>query len=132
MSISGITVQGWKMGIDAGAKKKEDVADTGNFAALLASLSQVKSTSVQEAVKAAPASSSKPSANDEFMAYMQKSPAERMQEAWLKQHGMTKEEFDALPAKEKEAIIQQMRADIEEKIKQETQAKLDRSSQVLV
>jgi hypothetical protein len=62
---------------------------------------------------------SKDDAVAEFMQYMAKSPAERMQEAWLAQHGYTKEQFDALPPEKKQALIEQMKQEIEEKLKEQ-------------
>lgn len=53
-----------------------------------------------------------------FTEYMKKSPEERMMDDWLRAHGMTKEEFDALGPEEKQKILEEMRQDIEEKMKQ--------------
>jgi hypothetical protein len=53
----------------------------------------------------------------EFTDYMKMSPAERMQYAWLKQHGISKEEFDSMPADEKQKLIDKMKHEFEEKIK---------------
>lgn len=66
-----------------------------------------------------PETATKPDPVKEFMDYMKKPLAERMQEAWLKQHGMTKEEFDALPPEEKDAITKQMAEDIKKKLEEE-------------
>ncbi|HEY1096636.1 MAG TPA: hypothetical protein VGF14_05295 [Alphaproteobacteria bacterium] len=54
----------------------------------------------------------------EFTEYMKKSPAERMMDDWLRAHGMTKEEFDALGPEEKQKILEEMKQDIEEKMKE--------------
>lgn len=52
----------------------------------------------------------------EFLDYAQKSPAERIREAYLKRHGLTEESLAAKDPKEREKI--------EEEIKQEIKAKL--------
>jgi hypothetical protein len=62
-------------------------------------------------------SKSKYDAVKEFQDYMKMTPGERMQYAWLKQHGISKEEFDAMPADEKQKLMEQMKREIEEKIK---------------
>lgn len=60
---------------------------------------------------------SKYDAVQEFRDYMKMTPGERMQYAWLKQHGISKEEFDSMPADEKQKLMEQMKREIEEKIK---------------
>lgn len=59
-----------------------------------------------------------PDAAQEFMNYMKMTPAERMQESWLRQHGISKEEFDAMSVEEQQKIIAQMKQDIENDIKE--------------
>ena len=53
----------------------------------------------------------------DFLEYMQMTPAERMERAWLKQHGISKEEFDAMSPAEKQKLMDEMKKDIAEKIK---------------
>jgi hypothetical protein len=48
------------------------------------------------------------SPEETFLAYMKKSPVERWVESWLKARGLTKEEFDALPPTEREALAREM------------------------
>lgn len=58
-------------------------------------------------------------AAQKFIDYMDKTPAERLQEDWLKRHGLTKAEFDALPADEKQALVDQMRIELEAQLKEQ-------------
>jgi predicted flavoprotein YhiN len=53
--------------------------------------------------------------------YLAMSDGERYQQTWLSKRGLTKEQFDALPAEEKQKLTEQMQQDM----KQEMQAKLD-------
>jgi predicted flavoprotein YhiN len=53
--------------------------------------------------------------------YLAMSDGERYQQAWLKKHGLTKEQFDALPAEAKQRLAEQMQQDMQ----QEMQAKMD-------
>ena len=78
--------------------------------------------------RAAPSSlTAAPKAQDntmqEFTDYMKQTPAQRMQASWLAQHGITKEQFDALPAEEKQKLLAQMKQEIETKIKQSMEQK---------
>jgi hypothetical protein len=56
-------------------------------------------------------------ATAEFLDYMKKTPAQRWQDAWLKSHGITQEQFDAMSPAEKWKILQQIREDMEAKMK---------------
>jgi hypothetical protein len=69
-----------------------------------------------------PKASEKSSA-DVFMDYMKKSPAERMEENWLKAHGLTKEKLAKMSPKEQEAIMKQMKSEIEASLKEQTETK---------
>jgi len=55
----------------------------------------------------------------EFKDYMAKTPEQRMQEAWLQSHGITQEEFDAMSPEEKQSLMDMMKHDIEDKMRQE-------------
>lgn len=63
----------------------------------------------------------------ELEKYLNMSQAERYQEAWLKRHGLTKEQFDALPADEKAKMMadmqQDMHAEIQKKMEEDKQKK---------
>lgn len=123
MDISSISqnITGGKVG----AGKQESADDS--FADILASAN--KGPKPLDAIDLDKAKKAKDKAAlDEFTAYMKKSVAERMEEAWLKAHGMTKEQFEALPPEEKKAMIEEMRKDIEEKMKQEAEKKLQENT----
>lgn len=63
----------------------------------------------------------KPSAKDVFLDYMKKTPAERMQDAWLKAHGLTKEKLEKMSPQEQKAVMKQMQDDIERSLKEDAQ-----------
>lgn len=47
-----------------------------------------------------------------FLAYMKKSPIERWVDSWLAARGLTKDEFDALPPDQHEALAKEMADDL--------------------
>ena len=53
---------------------------------------------------------------NEFLSYMEKTPAQRWQEAWLKQHGVTPEDFEAMSPAEKQKLLDQMRQELKQKM----------------
>ena len=63
-------------------------------------------------------------AEQDFLNYMKQTPAQRMEDLWLRQHGLTREQFEALGPAEKQRLMNQMKHDIEEQIKQSTENKL--------
>jgi hypothetical protein len=64
-----------------------------------------------------------PSAVDAFKNYMKMTPAERMEDAWLKSHGLTKEKLAAMSPTERENVMKQMKTEIEQNLKQKTEQK---------
>ena len=52
------------------------------------------------------------SPEETFLAYMKKSPVERWVESWLAARGLTKDEFDALPPDEREALAKELAEDL--------------------
>lgn len=60
----------------------------------------------------------KTSAQDEFLGYMQKTPAERMREAILGELGVTEEELRNMDAQERAKIEEKIRETILEKVKE--------------
>ncbi len=54
----------------------------------------------------------------QFTDFMKQTPEQRMQAAWLQRHGITPEEFAAMSPDEQKKILDQMRAEIEEEMKQ--------------
>jgi hypothetical protein len=59
-----------------------------------------------------------PSPVETFLAYMKKSPVERWLESWLAARGLTKEEFDALPPDQHEALAKEMAEDLKKAAQQ--------------
>ena len=58
------------------------------------------------------------SAMQEFKDYMSQTPAQRMMYSWLAEHGITKQQFDAMSDADKQKLLAQMKQEIEQKIKQ--------------
>lgn len=67
----------------------------------------------------------KPSAAETFQKYMAKSPMERMIENWLKAHKLDEEKLKAMSPEEREGIMKQMHAEIEQNLKNQTEKKGD-------
>ncbi len=63
-----------------------------------------------------------PDAATEFLNYMKESPAQRMMDSWLQAHGLTQADLDKMKPEERDKIVQQMKQDIEEKIKEKNEA----------
>lgn len=61
-----------------------------------------------------------------FLNYMKETPAQRMQDAWLAAHHLTREDLDAMPPDQRQAIEQQMANDIKNQV--EKQAEQQRQS----
>jgi acyl-CoA reductase-like NAD-dependent aldehyde dehydrogenase len=57
-------------------------------------------------------------ATQQFLDYMKKTPLERMEEAWLAQHGLSKEKLAAMSPAERQGILDAMRQDIEQQMKE--------------
>ncbi len=57
-------------------------------------------------------------AADTFLAYMKQSATERMQEAWLKSHGLSKEKLAAMSPEQRAATLKQMAKEIQDEIAQ--------------
>ena len=62
------------------------------------------------------------SAVDEFLAYMKKSLAERMADAWLAAHGLDREKLKAMKPAEREAVLKQMAEELKQQLQQATAA----------
>ncbi len=62
--------------------------------------------------------SEKSEAVQAFLDYMSKTPAERMEDAWLAEKGITKEDFENMSPEEKQATLEEMRADIKRKLEE--------------
>ena len=58
------------------------------------------------------------SAVDEFLAYMKKSLAERMADAWLAAHGLDREKLKAMKPADREAVLKQMAEELKQQLQQ--------------
>ena len=58
----------------------------------------------------------------EFKNYMEMTPAERMVQSIMTEMGITKEEFEAMPPEEQQALLLKIQEKIEERVKEETRA----------
>jgi len=63
------------------------------------------------------------SAADAFLAYMKESPAERMADAWLASHGLTREKLKAMTPEQRDAVEKQMAKDIKDQLEQQASDK---------
>jgi hypothetical protein len=59
---------------------------------------------------------------DEFVAYMKKSLAERMGDAWLASHGLDRAKLKAMSPEEREAVLKQMAEELKQELQQATAA----------
>lgn len=119
------------------AKLKQEIADQ-SFATLLNTGSEkkpdgtpLKVLAIQPASDVTETKSSSSEAVKEkektpaelFLEYMNKTPEQRWKEAWLKQHGLTEKEFEALSAEKKQALMDQMAQDMKEQVRQTAEKK---------
>ena len=59
----------------------------------------------------------------QFLDYMKKSPAERMVDAWLQAHHLTRKDLEAMPPEERDAILKEMARDIKAEVEQKVEAR---------
>ena len=59
----------------------------------------------------------------QFTDYMKQTPEQRMQAAWLQRHGLSQDEFNAMSPDAQKKIMDQMRAEMDEEMKQKAEAK---------
>ncbi|MDR3527527.1 MAG: hypothetical protein P4L57_09625 [Rhizomicrobium sp.] len=62
-------------------------------------------------------------AKDDFLAYMKKTPAQRMEENWLRAHGLSEEKLAAMSPEDRAKVMKEMKDDIEQKLKTQTEQK---------
>ena len=60
------------------------------------------------------------SATQDFTNYMKETPAQRFQDSWLKQHGISQEDFNNMSPAEQQKLLEQMKQDMEERMKSST------------
>lgn len=91
----------------------------------------VPGTSNYSASSSSGVSATKNSGEDvvqQFMDYMKESSAQRMEDAWLAAHGITRKQFDAMSGAEKQKIVKEMQQDIKQKLKQQAEDKAKSAS----
>ncbi len=117
MAISAVSSRNLFAEVPGGSANGQNVPGDAFSAALAKAVGNVASTtrSDKDPVK-------------EFLDYMNMSPGERMLYAWLKQKGISKEEFDSMPAEKKQKLIDEMKREIEMKVKQKAEAEMVRRS----
>jgi hypothetical protein len=69
---------------------------------------------------------------NQFNDYMKLTPEQRWQQAWLQKHGISQEEFDAMGADQKRKLMEQMRAEMEQEMKDKAQAKAAASNRSIL
>jgi hypothetical protein len=74
------------------------------------------------------AAASASSPEQEFLDYMKETPAQQMEDAWLKAHHLTRAQLAAMSPQQREAIEKQMQADITAKVKQDALDKANTST----
>ena len=55
--------------------------------------------------------------------FMKMSDAEKMQYLWLKKHGISQEEFDAMSSEDKQKLMEQMQAEIKQQLQKAAESK---------
>lgn len=125
MSISGIS--GVNFLAAANLKSKDDKANTGIFTDMLSNGASSSDAAGLAAPAKAPSASSvadtskpKESASEKFMEYMKQTPEERMVTAWLASHGIDKEKFDAMTPEDQQAVMAQMKQEMQDRMTQNT------------
>ena len=62
-------------------------------------------------------------ATQDFLAYMKETPAQRLEDAWLASHHLTRKDLEAMSPEQRKAIEKQMETEIEAQIKQAAQSR---------
>ncbi|MFA4993743.1 MAG: hypothetical protein WC521_00325 [Bdellovibrionales bacterium] len=68
----------------------------------------------------------------ELIDYFFESPAQRIVDNWLKAHGITKEQFDAMSPEQQEALRRQMAEDIRDKCEKRAEERSKTGLDILV
>jgi hypothetical protein len=67
-----------------------------------------------------------------FLDYMKETPAQKLEDQWLAAHHLTRKQLDAMSPQQREAILKEMEADIEQQLKQQTAKKTGTKTDLLV
>jgi hypothetical protein len=62
-----------------------------------------------------------------FLDYMKETPAQRMEDAWLSAHHLTRQQLAEMSPAQRQAIMNQMEQDIQREIKEKAESKLYKS-----
>lgn len=65
---------------------------------------------------------------DDFLAYMKKSLAERMADAWLAAHGLDRDKLKAMKPDERDAVLKQMAEELKQQLQQAAAQKTGRKT----
>ncbi len=106
----------------------------GFYASSLRPGSATKSQQTQSASSGTsidPTASAGDTAKQIFLNYMKESPAERLEDAWLASHHLTRKDLEAMSPEKRQAIEKQMAQDIKNQIKQATDKKASASTDIL-
>lgn len=66
---------------------------------------------------------------DDFLAYLKKSLAERMADAWLASHGLDREKLKAMKPEDREAVLKQMAEELKLQLEQAAAEKAGRKTE---
>jgi hypothetical protein len=86
----------------------------------------------QNAASASSSSTASDTAEQKFLNFMKETPAQQLEDQWLAAHHLTRKDLEAMPAKQREAILKQMEAEIKQQLKQQTEAKTRARTDLLV
>ncbi len=108
-------------------KKEKSAAGSRDFLSMLTEATSAPAVAEPKKSEEKPTKAKIPekSAAEEFLEYMHKPAAERMMEAWLRQKGISEAEWEAMPADKKAALMEEMRQEIEEKIRKAAEESKD-------
>jgi len=65
---------------------------------------------------------------DDFLAYMKKSLADRMADAWLAAHGLDRDKLKAMKPDERDAVLKQMAEELKQQLQQAAAEKTGRKT----
>lgn len=71
-------------------------------------------------------------AEQAFLNYMKETPAQQMEDAWLKAHNLTRQQLAAMSPQQRDAIEKQMAADLKQQIQQKVQSNTAAKTGILV
>ena len=124
MLISSTSSYNWAQTV---SKKRDPLLEAVNATGSITSNSATDSSSsssssnASSSVGASASLGSGDSTIDQFKAYMKETPAQKMQDAWLARHGLTRAQFEAMDDTQKQKIVDQMQHDLKQQAQAQTQ-----------